>query len=71
LSIWQKSNFYLVTSQRAWIIPGIKKHNVRTRFMRKSFPTPLLKKTANGGRKTAATINSNLLSISDVLQGYQ
>jgi hypothetical protein len=35
-------------------MPGTKKKRVNTRLMKKCFPIPFLRKTAKGGRSTAA-----------------
>ncbi|MFT4578297.1 MAG: hypothetical protein ACI8PD_001429 [Nitrospinales bacterium] len=51
-------------------MPGTKKKRVNTKLMKKYFPIPFLRKTANGGRSTAAIIMINLF-ISTFLFGLE
>jgi hypothetical protein len=54
---------YFVTTQSAWIIPGIKMIRQRRILIIRSLPVPFFRKTANGGNNNEIIMSTNLLSI--------
>lgn len=50
------SLYFLLHTQKAWIMPGSQKKKQSIRLMIKSLPNPFSKKTAKGGKRIQSTI---------------
>lgn len=49
-------DYFLTSTQMAWITPGTQKNIVSKRFSQNWMPIPTLRKTDNGGKRKAKII---------------